>query len=179
VAEITESTRIAGVKLARLTMFADSRGRFVETFRKTWFPERSWDAVQGNRSDSKRGVLRGLHYHFRQIDYWYLVSGSIRVGLYDLRQSSPTRGHGQVLDITETDPRGVFVPVGVAHGFLAVEDSTLTYLVDNYYDDTDEFGVAWNDPDIGLDWGIADPVLSPRDLKNPRLRDIPPDRLPG
>jgi dTDP-4-dehydrorhamnose 3,5-epimerase len=178
VAEISESTRIAGVKLVRLKSFADKRGRFLETFRKEWFPERTWDHVQGNRSDSKAGVLRGLHYHFRQIDYWYLVSGSIRIGLYDLRRSSPTRGVGKTVEITETEPFGVFVPVGVAHGFLALEDSTLTYLVDDYYDDSDEFGVAWDDPDIGLDWGTTSPLLSPRDVKNPRLRDIPEDRLP-
>jgi dTDP-4-dehydrorhamnose 3,5-epimerase len=73
---------------------------------------------------------------------------------------------------------GLFIPIGVAHGFLALVNSTLTYLVNEYYDGADELGVAWNDPDLGLDWGIEEPVLSPRDLRNPRLRDIPPDLLP-
>ena len=175
---VRESDRIAGVKIVTLTAFADERGRFLETFRRAWFPERAWDHVQANRSDSRRGVLRGLHYHFHQVDYWYLVSGRIRVGLYDLRRASATRGAGEVLEMGMEEPIGVFVPVGVAHGFVALEDSTLTYLVDEYYDASDEHGVAWNDPDIALDWGIADPVLSPRDLANPRLREIPQDALP-
>ena len=82
--EIVESGHIAGLKIARLTAFGDERGRFLETFRKDWFPERSWEIVQTNRSDSRAGVLRGLHYHFQQVDYWYVPRGRIRVGLADL-----------------------------------------------------------------------------------------------
>jgi dTDP-4-dehydrorhamnose 3,5-epimerase len=167
------------VKFAHLSAFSDERGSFLETFRREWFPERSWDAVQANRSDSKAGVLRGLHYHFKQIDYWYLAAGRIRVGLADLRTGSPTRGGVQVLEVSEDDPVGIFVPVGVAHGFYAVTDCTLTYLVDQYYDNSDEFGVAWNDPDLQVNWGTDAPILSPRDQQNPLLRDIPEDELPG
>lgn len=177
--EIRESNRIAGVRFVHLVEHADERGRFVETFRREWFPERGWTSVQGNRSDSRRGVLRGLHFHHRQIDYWYPLSGRIRVGLYDLRRSSPTRGAGEILDVGADRPVGIFIPVGVAHGFLALEDAVLTYVVDNYYDASDELGVAWNDPDVGLDWGIREPLLSPRDARNPRLREIPADRLPA
>ena len=88
--QITESDRIAGVKFAQLQVFGDERGRFMETFRKDWFPERTWELFQSNRSDSKAGVLRGLHYHFRQVDYWHVPIGRIRVGLADLRASSLT-----------------------------------------------------------------------------------------
>jgi dTDP-4-dehydrorhamnose 3,5-epimerase len=178
VPEIATSERIEGVKIVTLTPFADERGRFLETFRKEWFPERPWNNVQGNRSDSKKGVLRGLHFHHHQIDYWTLLAGRVRVGLYDLRASSPTRGRGQMLEMTADEPRGVFIPVGVAHGFLALEDSTLTYVVDNYYDAGDEHGVAWNDREIGLDWGIEAPILSPRDRNNRPLAELDPGLLP-
>ena len=176
--DIREADAIVGVKIVDLRVFEDERGRFLETFRKEWFPERTWDIVQANRSDSKQGVLRGLHYHHHQVDYWYLAAGSIRVGLYDMRRSSSTRGHSLTIDIDSSNPKGVFVPVGVAHGFVAKQDSTLTYLVDNYYDDSDEHGVAWDDPEVGIDWGLESPILSPRDRQNPLLKNIPEQDLP-
>jgi dTDP-4-dehydrorhamnose 3,5-epimerase len=176
--EIQESTSIKDVLIVKLKVFADERGRFVETFRKEWFPQRSWDIIQTNRSDSKAGVLRGLHYHHRQVDYWYVLQGTIRVGLCDLRPSSPTYMAHHMLEIGDDNQVGVFIPIGVVHGFLALTDATLTYLVDNYYDGSDEFGVTWNDPLLNLPWGVEDPVLSPRDAQNPFLKDILPDDLP-
>jgi dTDP-4-dehydrorhamnose 3,5-epimerase len=163
-----------------LKAYADERGRFTETFRAEWFPFADWTHFQGNRSDSKAGVLRGLHYHFHQVDYWYVVNGMIRVGLCDLRLSSPTYMATETLDIgPNTNEAGVFIPIGVAHGFLALTDATLTYIVNNYYDASDELGVAWDDPDIALDWrNEITPVLSPRDQQNKRLCDIPADILP-
>jgi len=177
-AQIEESNVIRDVFMVSLVPYQDERGRFVETFRKTWFPQRKWEAVQGNASYSRAGVLRGLHYHHRQIDYWFVPSGSVRVGLWDLRASSPTNRAVQMLEIGDTNFTGVYIPTGVAHGFLALTDVILTYLVDNYYDASDEHGVAWNDPEIELDWGTASPQLSPRDAANPLLRDIPADLLP-
>ncbi len=176
--EIIESKVIRGVKLARLQTWADERGRFLETFRKEWFPERSWDIVQTNCSYSQAHVLRGLHYHQRQVDYWFVPQGTIRMALVDLRRSSPTRGASQTLEIGDQNFTGVFIPVGVAHGFVALTDTTLTYLVDNYYDGDDEYGVAWNDPALGVDWGVSEPLLSVRDRQNPLLRDIPSHHLP-
>jgi len=176
--EIIELPQISGVKIVRLQSFQDDRGRFVETFRKSWFPERTWEHFQSNRSDSRGGVLRGLHYHFRQIDYWCLTRGRVRVGLADLRRGAPTFGQSAVIDLDADDPRGVFIPSGVAHGFYALTDATLTYIVDNYYDNSDELGVAWDDPELAVPWGVAAPTLSPRDLSNPRLRDIPAERMP-
>ena len=171
-AEIVESALIPGVKFARLRQFRDERGRFFETFRKSWFPERRWDAIQTNRSDSAPGVLRGLHYHFKQVDYWYVPNGRLRVGLADLRRGSPAFGRSEVLEIGDDNQVGVFVPCGVAHGFLALSAVTLTYLVDNYYDGADEFGVAWNDPELAVPWGVEAPLLSARDSENPLLADI-------
>jgi dTDP-4-dehydrorhamnose 3,5-epimerase len=177
-AEIIESGVIAGVKFAKLQVLGDNRGRFMETFRKEWFPERSWNVVQTNCSYSQANVLRGLHYHRRQVDYWFVPSGMIRVGMADLRRSSPTRNASQTVEIGADNPLGIFIPVGVAHGFLALTQAALTYLVDSYYDGSDEYGVAWNDPGLDLDWGGTDPILSPRDLQNSLLKDIPAHQLP-
>lgn len=175
---IQESPIIKDVQIATLKPFADERGRFMETFRKEWFPQRSWDIIQNNRSDSKAGVLRGLHYHFQQVDYWYVIAGKIRAGLYDLRSNSPTYGAVQIIEMGEENQVGVFIPVGVAHGFVALTDVTLIYVVDNYYSGADELGVALNDPMLGLSWGVEAPIISARDAANPRLAEIPADKLP-
>lgn len=176
--QIIQSDRIVGVKFVQLQIFGDARGRFMETFRKDWFPERTWEVFQSNRSDSKAGVLRGLHYHFRQVDYWHVPAGRVRVGLADLRVSSPTYGVSQVLEIGDHNQVGLFIPVGVAHGFLTLTDATVTYLVDQYYNGSDELGVAWNDPTLAVPWGVVDPILSARDQQNPLLAAIDPAKLP-
>lgn len=176
---ITESTQIPGILTVELTPYTDSRGRFTETFRKEWFPQRSWQAMQSNRSDSNAGVLRGLHYHFNQVDYWYVLSGRIRAGLADLRQSSPAYRCTTTIDLDAADSRGLFIPIGVAHGFLALTDVTLIYIVDNYYNGADEFGLAWDDPDIMVPWNPKiPPILSARDSANPRFHQIPSEQLP-
>ena len=177
--EIRESTAIEGVYIAELQSHGDQRGRFTEIYRKEWFPQRSWDALQWSRSESQKGTLRGLHYHHHQVDYWHCGMGLMHVGLLDLRQGSSTRGQGQVIELNQKALAGVFIPVGVAHGFYAVTDLMLFYLVDRYYDNTDEVGVAWDDPDGGLDWGVeGELILSERDRVNPRMRDIPAGELP-
>jgi dTDP-4-dehydrorhamnose 3,5-epimerase len=176
--QIQESTLIQDVQIVTLQPFIDERGRFLEVFRREWFPQRSWEIIQSNRSDSKAGVLRGLHYHVHQVDYWYVVHGKIRAGLADIRPDSPTYGATQVIEMGEENQLGVFVPVGVAHGFVTLTDATLTYLVDKYYDGADEHGVAWNDPDLALPWGVETPAVSPRDAANPFLKEIPAGKLP-
>ena len=144
-----------------------------------WFPWINWDKMQGNRSDSKAHVLRGLHYHQHQIDYWYVTSGVVRAAMVDLRPSSPTYRAVETLEIGDDHNIGLFIPVGVAHGFVALTDATLTYIVNNYYDGADEYGVAWNDPDLAVPWGVENPVISGRDAENPRLQDIPAADLPA
>ncbi|MGH2812037.1 MAG: dTDP-4-dehydrorhamnose 3,5-epimerase family protein [Actinomycetota bacterium] len=171
------SERIAGVWIVELEAFGDERGRFLETYRREWIPE-AREMIQGNRSDSKEGVLRGLHYHLKQADYWYVPSGTALVALADLRRSSPTRGAFEAIEAGESAPLGVYIPPGVAHGFLALTDMTLNYLVDEYYDGADERGLAWDDPEIGFPWPRTDPILSDRDRSNPRLAEIPERELP-
>ncbi|MDJ0753068.1 MAG: dTDP-4-dehydrorhamnose 3,5-epimerase [Ardenticatenaceae bacterium] len=179
-ATINQSENILGVYTAHLKAFGDDRGRFMETFRKEWFPQRSWKIIQTNRSDSMGNVVRGLHYHFKQVDYWYVVSGMIRAVLVDIRPDSPTFRQVETIDIGDANPLGLFIPVGVAHGFATLTYRvTLTYIVDNYYDSQDEFGIAWNDKSLAIDWGVANPIVSDRDLRNPNLDDIPVDSLPS
>jgi dTDP-4-dehydrorhamnose 3,5-epimerase len=168
---------IDGVLLVRLQVHGDERGRFIETFRQEWLPDAP-PMVQGNRSDSQAGALRGLHYHLHQADYWYVPKGTLLVALYDLREASATRGTSLGFEIGDDNQVGVYIPPGVAHGFQAVTDVTLTYLVDNYYDPDDENGLAWDDPNVKIDWPHPEPILSDRDKVNPTLDQIPPERLP-
>lgn len=171
---------IADVLYTPLRAFKDERGQFAETFRSEWFPQVSWAKFQTNRSDSVAGVLRGLHYHFHQVDYWVVTKGVIRVGLADLRPGSPTYQRAHTLELSADTPAGLFIPVGVAHGFYALTDCTLTYIVNNYYGDgSDERGVAWDDPALAVPWATsAPPVLSPRDIQNRRWADIPTAERP-
>jgi dTDP-4-dehydrorhamnose 3,5-epimerase len=173
-----ECARIRGVYIVPLKVFADDRGYFFESFRRSWLPGAP-PMVQGNVSFSRAGVLRGMHYHMCQADFWLAPSGHVRAALYDLRVSSPTRGASLVLDLGERYPVGVYIPPGVAHGFHALSPSIMTYLVDQYYDNTDEKGVRWDDPALGIDWGIRDPIVSARDTTNPSLAQIPPEDLPA
>jgi dTDP-4-dehydrorhamnose 3,5-epimerase len=95
------------------------------------------------------------------------------VGLADLRPNSPTFKTGITLDLTADTPQGLFIPVGVAHGFYALTDMMLVYVVNQYYNGgKDENGVAWDDPQLGVNWDVQDPILSKRDMQNPRLEDI-------
>jgi dTDP-4-dehydrorhamnose 3,5-epimerase len=176
VAEIVESKIIRDVIHVAPVVHGDERGRFVETYRRSWFPL-GREMVQANRSDKAQGAVVGLHYHLHQADYWYATRGRARVVLYDLRIGSPTEGALEFVDLG-ADERGVFIPPGVAHGFASLTDMTLTYLVDSYYNEQDELGVAWDDPEIGADWGVADPVLSGRDRGNPRRSQIPDALVP-
>jgi len=104
--------------------------------------------------------------------------GVARMVLHDLRTGSPTDGATFSLDLSGENHTGVFIPPGVAHGFAALTDMTITYLVDGYYNTADENGVAWNDAAIGADWGVSDPVLSDRDKANPKRADIEPRLQP-
>ena len=177
-ATVHESDEIAGVYVVEPQVHGDARGIFVETYRREWIP-RSREMIQANRADRQQGAIVGLHYHLHQADYWYVPFGRARVVLHDLRTGSPTDGATLTLDLgIQADGTkshaGVFIPPGVAHGFAALTDMTITYLVDSYYSPADELGVAWDDPAIDADWGLSDPILSKRDQTNPRRADIEP-----
>jgi dTDP-4-dehydrorhamnose 3,5-epimerase len=175
--KVQESDVVAGVYVVEPDIHGDERGRFIETYRREWFPN-GREMLQGNRGDRKAGALVGLHYHLHQADYWYVPFGTARVVLHDLREGGPTDGATLALELSGDNHLGVFIPPGVAHGFAAVTDMTITYLVDGYYNPADELGVAWDDPEIDADWGITDPIVSGRDQSNPRRKDLPAGRRP-
>jgi dTDP-4-dehydrorhamnose 3,5-epimerase len=135
--------------------------------------------VQSNLSRTRAGALRGLHFHRRQADYWCVLEGSAFVALVDLRAGSPTQDTvwWDAFDAAR-GLRGLYVPAGVAHGFLAVTDLMMQYLVDQAFTGDDEFGIAWNDPDLSIPWPHADPVVSGRDTSNPTMADVLQDRPP-
>ena len=168
---VSESSTIAGVYVVKPEIHGDQRGLFIETYRREWFP-RGREMIQGNRANRQAGALVGLHFHLYQSDYWYVPFGTARVVLHDLRAGGPTDGATMCLDLSGENHYGVYIPPGVAHGFAALTDVVITYLVDSYYDTNDELGVAWDDPDIGGIWGIDHPILSQRDQGNPLRSEL-------
>ncbi|HVL89060.1 MAG TPA: dTDP-4-dehydrorhamnose 3,5-epimerase [Actinomycetota bacterium] len=175
VESVEELKQISGVYLVRLKEFGDERGRFIETWRRAWVPG-AREMVQTNRSDSRAGTLRGMHYHLFQADYWNLVSGRAIAGLYDFRASSPTSGQSATIELA--DDVGVYIPPGVAHGFYAVTDATMTYFVDQVYDGSDELGFRWDDPALQIDWPDGERILSERDQIAPLLADVEDENRP-
>jgi dTDP-4-dehydrorhamnose 3,5-epimerase len=174
---VTESTQIAGVYIVEPTIHGDQRGLFIETYRREWIPG-AREMIQSNRANRQQGALVGLHYHLHQSDYWYIPFGTARVVLHDLREGGPTDGATHSLDLSGENHIGVYIPPGVAHGFAALTDMVITYLVDGYYNAADELGVAWDDPAIAADWGVTEPILSERDQTNPMRADLPSNRRP-
>lgn len=174
---IRESSLVAGVYIVEPTIHGDQRGLFIETYRREWIPG-AREMVQSNRANRQAGAVVGLHYHLHQADYWYVPFGHARVVLHDLREGGPTDGATEQLDLTGENHLGVYIPPGVAHGFAAITDMVITYLVDGYYNAADELGVQWNDPAVHADWGVTEPILSARDQGNPGRDQLPDGRRP-
>jgi dTDP-4-dehydrorhamnose 3,5-epimerase len=165
-------TDLPGVAVVDLTVHADGRGSFVETFRQEWLPA-ARTVLQSNLSRSGAGVIRGLHFHRRQSDYWCLLEGIAFVALADLRSGSPAFREVRTMSMEASQAmHGLYVPRGVAHGICAVTPIALQYLVDVPFSGDDEFGVAWDDPDLAVPWPVHDPVVSERDRSNPALREV-------
>jgi len=163
---------IAGAQLVTLVPHEDPRGSLTELYRQEWIPGSS-AIVQGNLSWSQAGVLRGLHWHRRQRDYWCVVSGKAFVALVDLREGSPTQLGTVEIEIDAAEQRlAISIPPGVAHGFHAETEVLLLYLVDASYSGDDEFGLAWDDPALGIAWPSPEHILSERDRSNPRLEEV-------
>ena len=184
---VGSESRLPGVRYGRLNRLADSRGSFMEIWRASAFGDLDQDAaglpnarfVQANLSTSAPGVLRGLHYHRRQLDYWTVVGGRALVALVDVRPVIADLTARALVETRElTAGQTVTIPTGVAHGFLALESLQLLYLVTNEYDGSDELGFAWDDPAVGVPWpavpgtGDGRPILSDRDRANPTLAEL-------
>jgi dTDP-4-dehydrorhamnose 3,5-epimerase len=175
-------TKLDGLVLVEPQVHGDERGFFVETYSKDAWAELGVDAefVQHNHSRSSHGTLRGLHFQTSpgQAKLLRCARGSILDVAVDLRKDSTTYGQweGHVLD--DVTHHQLFVPIGFAHGFVVLSDvADVAYLVSSLYDPSTEAGIAWDDPEVGVDWQVAEPLLSERDKTAPRLSEIA-DSLP-
>lgn len=175
---------IPEVRLFTPPRFTDSRGSFSETFRAEWFPDITF--VQDNHSYSRTsGTIRGLHYQLpptEQVKLIRVVQGRINDVAVDVRLGSPTYLEHVVIELTAERGDQLLVPYGFAHGFVTLEPETVVlYKVSSYHSSKDEGGIAWNDPTLGIDWGVVgDPILSERDRNLPTLDPArPPFRFEG
>lgn len=167
-------TSLPGVVLVEPTVFQDDRGFFLETFNAERFKALGLPTtfLQDNRSRSRRGVLRGLHYQLRhpQGKLVGVTRGSVFDVAVDIRRGSPTFGRWTSVVLTDECPRFLWIPPGFAHGFCALSETVeLSYKCTELYDPADDRGVLWNDARIGVDWPIASPALSPKDSRLPPL----------
>lgn len=174
-------TDIPDVVVVEPKVFGDHRGYFFESFSERDFVEQVCDVkfVQDNESMSSYGVLRGLHFQkppHAQSKLVRVVKGRVLDVSVDIRHGSPTFGKYVAVELSEDNHKQVFVPRGFAHGFVVLsETAVFQYKCDNYYAPHSEGAVAWNDPDLDIDWRLSagDLILSDKDSMQPFLRDIP------
>lgn len=172
-------TAIEDVVIIEPDVFGDSRGYFFESYSQKKFDEqvRKIEFVQDNESKSRYGVLRGLHFQKgkdAQSKLVRVVKGRVLDVAVDIRKGSPTFGQYVAVELTEENHRQLFVPRGFAHGFSVLsEDAVFQYKCDNLYAPHAEGAIAWDDPDIGIDWQLPaeDVLLSAKDAAHPRLKD--------
>ena len=176
-------TALPGVLVIEPQVFGDARGFFYESYNEARFRDAGIDArfVQSNVSRSAKGVLRGLHYQWPhpQGKFVSVLEGEVFDVAVDIRRGSPHFGQWFGAMLTAENKRHMWIPEGFAHGFCVVSDyATFSYQCTALYDAKADAGVLWNDPAIGVDWPIAEPQLSDKDLKAPLLKDVPEHRLP-
>ncbi|MBI4952862.1 MAG: dTDP-4-dehydrorhamnose 3,5-epimerase [Myxococcales bacterium] len=175
-------TEIPDVLHVEPKVFRDDRGLFYECFREDAFRAAGVDVrfVQHNQARSVAGTLRGLHFQSSpgQAKLVRATRGRVWDVAVDIRPGSPTFRRWVARELSADNCALLYVPVGFAHGYAALEDADVHYLCSAYYDPKTESGIAWNDPDIGVAWPIAEPLLSARDQKAPLLRDLLPAGAP-
>jgi len=173
-------TKINDVVIIEPRVHGDERGYFVETFRQDKLEDFLGFKVhfcQDNESKSSRGVLRGLHYQLgsaAQTKLVRVIKGRVLDVAVDIREGSPTFGQYVAVELSEENKKQLFVPRGFAHAFVVLEDdTTFAYKVDNYYSPENDRGVAFNDPEIGIDWQIETAALnlSDKDTRQPLLKE--------
>ena len=178
---IFKETKLKGCFIIEPTIFRDDRGLFYESYQKDKFENQlgeKVDFVQDNVSVSKKGVLRGLHYQkgiHAQAKLIQVLKGEALDVVVDLRKGSKTFGKHFKLKISSTNKKSIFIPKGMAHGFLALtEEVIFTYKCDNYYNYMAEGGIVFNDIDLNIDWEISTDkaILSKKDLSLPALKDL-------
>lgn len=173
-----EKTNIEDVVLIKPNVFGDHRGYFYESYRADEFRSAGIDAnfVQDNQSMSKKGILRGLHFQAPPFDQGKLVrvvKGAVLDVVVDIRKNSPTYGAHYSVELAEQNKFLLWVPAGFAHGFVTLEDNTIfSYKCTNYYDKDSEGSIRWNSPELNIDWGLSDPILSDKDKEASLFTDF-------
>ncbi len=173
-----ETIFIDGPLVITPKVFKDPRGYFMESYNKQSYSNIGIDEdyVQDNQSLSEKGILRGLHFQAPPFDQGKLVrviKGAVLDVIVDIRKNSPTYGKHYAIELTEENFKTFWVPSGFAHGFTTLADQTIfSYKCTNYYNQASEGGLMWNDPDLGIDWGIQNPILSDKDTKNALFKDF-------
>jgi len=176
-------TALPGVCLIQPKVFVDARGFFLESYHQAKFADLGITDhfVQDNHSRSIKGTLRGLHYqlHRPQAKLCRVVEGEVLDAVVDIRIGSPCFGKWITVVLSATNHNQMYVPAGFAHGFLVLSESAqFLYRCGDFYDPADERGIVWNDSDINIAWGIADPLLSEKDQHFMPLAKIPRQFLP-
>jgi dTDP-4-dehydrorhamnose 3,5-epimerase len=176
-------TSLPGCVVIEPQVFGDSRGFFYESYNEAKYRDAGIDRrfVQSNVSRSARGVLRGLHYQWPhpQGKLVSVLEGEVYDVAVDIRRNSPTFGQWAGVMLTAENHRHFWIPEGFAHGFCVVsEHATFSYQCTDLYDAKADGGVRWDDPAIGIDWPVSEPLLSDKDQKALLLTDVPSDRLP-
>ena len=174
------ATAIKDVVIIEPQVFGDDRGYFFESYSQQQFDQAVWPVrfVQDNESKSRRGVLRGLHFQkgaAAQSKLVRVVKGRVLDVAVDIRKGSPTFGKHVSVELTEENKRQFFVPRGFAHGFAVLSaEAVFQYKCDNFYAPESEGALAWDDPDLGIDWRIpaAKMILSEKDKRHPRLKEV-------
>jgi dTDP-4-dehydrorhamnose 3,5-epimerase len=167
-----EFTEIKDLVLIQPRVFEDERGYFFESFNKNAFAQAgiTEEFVQDNQSLSQPGVLRGLHFQwgdFAQSKLVRVIKGAVLDVAVDIRAGSPTYGKHFAVELNERNKLMLYIPVGFAHGFLTLAENTIfSYKCGNVYNKAAEGGIMWNDPDLNINWGIIDPMLSDKDKNN-------------
>ena len=163
--------------------FGDQRGFFLESYHEKRYQQAGVAArfVQDNHSRSRRGVLRGLHYQLQrpQGKLVWVVRGQVFDVAVDIRRGSPTFGRWFSCLLDDQEHRQLYIPPGFAHGFCVLSaEADFMYKCTDYYHPESEQGIAWNDPDLGINWPVLDVILSDKDSRYPRLAEQLPEKLP-
>ena len=170
-------TRLDGPILIAPKVLGDERGFFCETYRRSSYQELGIleEMVQDNHSRSSRGIVRGMHFQIGRgaAKLVRCSRGAIYDVVVDLRRGSPTFGQWEGFELSDQNMRTVYCPVGFAHGFCVVSDvADVMYKQDRYYADATERGIAFNDPEVGIEWPVSDLIPSQRDANAPKLSEI-------
>lgn len=176
-------TSLPGVCLLEPRVFGDARGFFLESYNEVKFRDLGITSrfVQDNHSKSVRGTLRGLHYQLQhpQAKLCRVVAGEVLDIVVDVRRGSPHFGQWFGAILSEENKLQIFVPAGFAHGFVVrSETAEFLYKCDDFYAPGGERGIAWDDPELSIDWDVENPLLSAKDSCNPLLSAVAPANLP-